>query len=269
MIDTRLAPYGLFAIRAALGIMFIAHALLKYFVFTIPGFAQFLGMVGLPTALAWPIFLAELLGGVAILVGFYGRWVSAALLPVLLGALAIHAPNGWLFNVPERRLGIPGLPRRRGPGPCARRRRRLCGEAGRAADPLGSCGLAEGRLRPRPVHRLGTASGDAVPFVSRRGFSALALATFAPPRARRRSLIASPNPASGTGATAIVAAPEASSARSAENRRAAASETLPFWLRFTTIDAFAVPAGTASPKSRTASPGATLVAFRRTRARGA
>jgi putative oxidoreductase len=101
MIDTRLAPYGLFAIRAALGIMFIAHALLKYFVFTIPGFAQFLGMVGLPAALAWPIFLAEFIGGVAILVGFYGRWVSAALLPVLLGALAIHAPNGWLFNVPN------------------------------------------------------------------------------------------------------------------------------------------------------------------------
>ena len=101
MIDNRLAPYGLFAIRAALGIMFIAHAYLKVAVFTIPGFQQFLGMVGLPTVLAWPIVLAELLGGIAILTGFYGRWVSAALLPVLLGALAIHAPNGWLFNAPN------------------------------------------------------------------------------------------------------------------------------------------------------------------------
>ncbi len=101
MIDTRFAPYGLFALRAALGIMFIAHAYLKVAVFTIPGFQQFLGMVGLPAALAWPIVLAELLGGAAILVGFYGRWASAALLPVLLGALAIHAPNGWLFNAPN------------------------------------------------------------------------------------------------------------------------------------------------------------------------
>lgn len=101
MIDTRLAPYGLFAIRVALGVMFIAHAYLKYAVFTIPGFQQFLGMVGLPTVLAWPIVLAELVGGIAILTGFYGRWVSAALLPVLLGALAIHAPNGWLFNAPN------------------------------------------------------------------------------------------------------------------------------------------------------------------------
>ncbi len=101
MIDNRLAPYGAFALRAALGVMFIAHAYLKVAIFTVPGFQQFLGTVGLPTVLAWPIILAELIGGVAILVGFYGRWVSAALLPVLLGALVIHAPNGWLFNAPN------------------------------------------------------------------------------------------------------------------------------------------------------------------------
>jgi putative oxidoreductase len=98
MIDTRLAPYGLFALRAAVGLMFIAHAMLKYAVFTIPGFAGFLGQLGYPAALAWPIFLAELLGGAAILVGFYGRWVQAALLPVLVGAVLVHAPNGWLFT---------------------------------------------------------------------------------------------------------------------------------------------------------------------------
>jgi putative oxidoreductase len=98
MIDARLAPYGLFTLRVALGAMFIAHALLKYLVFTMPGFAGFLGQVGLPAALAWPIFLGELLGGVAIVLGIYSRWVSIALLPVLLGALAIHFPNGWLFT---------------------------------------------------------------------------------------------------------------------------------------------------------------------------
>jgi putative oxidoreductase len=98
MVDSRLAPYGLFFIRAALGAMFISHALLKYVVFTIPGFAGFLGQLGYPAALAWPIFLAELLGGVAILVGFYGRWVSLVLLPVLVGAFLVHAPNGWLFT---------------------------------------------------------------------------------------------------------------------------------------------------------------------------
>jgi putative oxidoreductase len=98
MIDTRLAPYGALGLRVALGAMFIAHAYLKLVVFTPAGFAGFLGQIGLPAALAWPIILAELLGGLAILTGFYGRYVSLALLPVLLGALMVHAPNGWLFT---------------------------------------------------------------------------------------------------------------------------------------------------------------------------
>jgi putative oxidoreductase len=101
MIDTRLAPYGAFAIRAALGVMFIAHTYLKIAVFTVPGFAGFLTQTGFPAFLAWPIILAELIGGIAILLGVYGRAVSVALLPVLLGAVLVHAPNGWLFNAPN------------------------------------------------------------------------------------------------------------------------------------------------------------------------
>ena len=81
--------------------MFIAHAYLKIAVFTVPGFAGFLGQVGFPGFLAWPIILAELIGGLAILSGFYARIVSVALLPVLLGALLVHAPNGWVFNAPN------------------------------------------------------------------------------------------------------------------------------------------------------------------------
>ncbi len=101
MIDTRLAPYGALALRVALGLMFIAHAYLKIAIFTPAGFAGFLGQVGLPAFLAWPIILAELLGGLAILVGFHGRHVSLLLLPILLGALFVHAPNGWVFNAPN------------------------------------------------------------------------------------------------------------------------------------------------------------------------
>jgi putative oxidoreductase len=96
MIDNRLAPYGTFTLRVALGVMWIAHGYLKIAIFTVPGFSEFLGSVGLPTFLAWPIILAEIIGGVAIILGAYSRWVSLALLPILLGATAIHAPNGWL-----------------------------------------------------------------------------------------------------------------------------------------------------------------------------
>lgn len=101
MIDTRNAPLGLFLLRAALGIMFVAHAGLKVFVFTVPGFAAFLGQVGFPEWAAWPVILLETLGGVAILLGVYSRWVAAALLPVLAGALMVHAGNGWVFNAPN------------------------------------------------------------------------------------------------------------------------------------------------------------------------
>lgn len=101
MIDSRLAPYGAFALRAALGIMFIAHAYLKIAIFTVPGFEGFLGQVGLPTFLAWPIILAELIGGLAILAGAYARLVSLALLPLLSGAVVVHAGNGWLWNAPN------------------------------------------------------------------------------------------------------------------------------------------------------------------------
>jgi len=101
MTDTRFAPFGAFVLRAALGVMFIAHAYLKLAIFTIAGFAGFLGSIGLPGFLAWPITLAELFGGIAILAGVYSRWVAAATLPILLGALAVHAPNGWVFNAPN------------------------------------------------------------------------------------------------------------------------------------------------------------------------
>ena len=101
MIDNRTAPYAALLLRVALGTMFIAHAGLKYYVFTLPGTAQFFQSLGLPPVLAYLTFSAELAGGAAILVGLYSRWVSAALLPVLLGAAWAHAANGWVFTAPN------------------------------------------------------------------------------------------------------------------------------------------------------------------------
>jgi putative oxidoreductase len=101
MIDQRTAPYAALVLRVALGVMFIAHALLKYYVFTLPGTAQFFQSLGLPAAAAYLTFWAELIGGIAILAGLFSRWVSAALLPILLGAAWAHAGNGWLFTAPN------------------------------------------------------------------------------------------------------------------------------------------------------------------------
>lgn len=85
-------------LRTGLGVMFIAHALLKIVVFTIPGTVQFFQSVGLPGAFAYVTITAELLGGTLLILGVYTRIVALALLPVLLGALWVHSGNGWLFT---------------------------------------------------------------------------------------------------------------------------------------------------------------------------
>ena len=92
------SPLGPLLLRAALGAMWISHALLKVFVFTLPGAAKFFDSVGLPGFLVYPVVAAELAGGLAILLGFYGRQVSLLLAPVLAVAAWVHWPNGWVFS---------------------------------------------------------------------------------------------------------------------------------------------------------------------------
>jgi putative oxidoreductase len=102
MVDTRTAPYAALILRITLGILFLAHAGLKVFVFTPAGAAQFFGSLGLPPALAYLTIAAETAGGIALIVGFFTRWVSLALIPVLLGAIAfVHGPAGFFFNNPN------------------------------------------------------------------------------------------------------------------------------------------------------------------------
>lgn len=91
---------GLLLLRLSLGLMYLAHAGLKLFVFTLPGTAQFFVGQGLPGALAHAVFAAEAVGGALLLLGVYPRQVALALLPVLLGAAWVHAPNGWVFTAP-------------------------------------------------------------------------------------------------------------------------------------------------------------------------
>jgi len=99
MIDTRTAPYAAALLRVSLGLMYIAHSLvLKHFTYTLPGTVQFFESLGLPAALAYATFWAELAGGVLLLAGIGTRWVALALTPVLAGALWVHAGNGWVFS---------------------------------------------------------------------------------------------------------------------------------------------------------------------------
>jgi putative oxidoreductase len=90
--------YGIALLRVSLGVMSLTHSvLLKYFVFTLPGTAQFFQSIGLPGPLAYVVFWMEAIGGVLLVLGVGTRWVSLALVPILLGATWAHLGNGWVF----------------------------------------------------------------------------------------------------------------------------------------------------------------------------
>lgn len=94
------ADWAATVLRLSLGVMYLSHALLKLLVFTLPGTVRYFADAGLPGELAYLVFALELLGGAALLLGLRTRAVALTLLPVLLGAAWVHAPNGWVFNAP-------------------------------------------------------------------------------------------------------------------------------------------------------------------------
>lgn len=86
-------------LRVSMGILFLAHAGLKIFVFTPAGTAGYFASLGLPGPLAYLVIAAELIGGIALILGVYSRWVSLALVPILLGSIYVpHGAAGFFFS---------------------------------------------------------------------------------------------------------------------------------------------------------------------------
>jgi putative oxidoreductase len=86
-------------LRVSMGILFLAHAGLKLFVFTPAGTVGYFASLGLPGPLAYLVIAAELVGGIALILGLYSRWVSLALVPILLGSIYVpHGAAGFFFS---------------------------------------------------------------------------------------------------------------------------------------------------------------------------
>jgi putative oxidoreductase len=95
--DRAYASYGLFVLRVAIGIDWIVHAFLK----TWRGMhthEALLAKNGITPLLAWPTFSLEVIGGVAILLGWYTRQWAAVLLIFLAVVVWIKWPVGWLYS---------------------------------------------------------------------------------------------------------------------------------------------------------------------------
>ena len=96
------ADYAATLLRVAMGGLFVAHAALKIFVFTPAGTAGYFQSIGLPGILAYLTISAELLGGLALILGVKTRLVALALVPVLVGAAWFgHGSAGFFFSNPN------------------------------------------------------------------------------------------------------------------------------------------------------------------------
>ena len=99
--NDRSTQYAALLLRVSLGVMFIAHGLLKVLVFTLPGTVTFFETVGFPGALAYVVVAVEVVGGVMLIAGYRTRAVALITLPILLGAAFVHLGNGWVFSAPN------------------------------------------------------------------------------------------------------------------------------------------------------------------------
>ena len=98
MNNNQSAAYAATLLRISLGVLALSHGLLKLLVFTPAGTVGFFASLGLPAFLAYATIGVEIVGGVALIAGIFTRYVSIAMVPILLGATFVHGSAGWLFS---------------------------------------------------------------------------------------------------------------------------------------------------------------------------
>jgi putative oxidoreductase len=98
-VDRILASYGVFLLRVAIGTDWIVHALLKIYR-GMNTHEALLAKNGITPLLAWPTFTLEIIGGIAILLGWYTRQWAAFLLVFLAVVVWVKWPVGWNYSAP-------------------------------------------------------------------------------------------------------------------------------------------------------------------------
>lgn len=94
-------PQSLVILRVSLAFIFLTHAVVRVLKGTIDSFAYFLNNKGLVigTALVWGITIFEIVGGIALALGYFTRWLSAGfILMLVIGVILIHASLGWFVG---------------------------------------------------------------------------------------------------------------------------------------------------------------------------
>ncbi len=88
--------------RVLMGLLFVVAGVGKV-AGGVEGFAGFMASGGIPAILAWPVVLFEILGGIAIIVGYQTRYVAAAMAAFcLISGIMYHGTadmSGLLKNI--------------------------------------------------------------------------------------------------------------------------------------------------------------------------
>lgn len=93
------ADLAALVLRVTMGVLFVLHGWMKYAIFTPAGTAAYFESIGLPGFLAYLTIAAEIVGGLALIAGLWTRWVSVALIPVMVGAGYFgHFASGFVFS---------------------------------------------------------------------------------------------------------------------------------------------------------------------------
>ena len=94
-----LQQWGLVPLRLVVGLVFLMHGGQKLFVFGLAGTSDIMNKLGIPLSglAAAVVIAAELLGGLAILVGFLARWAGIVLAIEMIVAIAVARLAGGFF----------------------------------------------------------------------------------------------------------------------------------------------------------------------------
>ncbi|NBP68108.1 MAG: DoxX family protein [Cytophagia bacterium] len=95
---------SLVVLRIMVSTCMIAHASQRFYFNSINGFGDFLNakgfLIGVP--IAWGITLFELIGGLAMLLNYFTKWITLGwAVQLLMGIILVHAQHGWFVVGPS------------------------------------------------------------------------------------------------------------------------------------------------------------------------
>ena len=96
--------YAIFVVRLVLGLVMLPHGLQKVFGWfggygfsgTLAGFQQ---MMGIPKPVTVLVILAESVGALGLILGFFGRFMAFSVFVTMVGAvMMVHGQHGFFMN---------------------------------------------------------------------------------------------------------------------------------------------------------------------------